>query len=304
MQWKKAVSYVKNPCKIMNYLGEKGLLNFLPDKLYLQLKYYAIFGKKLNLDNPAGFNEKNQWLKLYNRNPSYIQMVDKFGVRQYLSGVVGKDYLVPLLGVWDSFEAIDFTKLPDQFVLKCTHDSGGVVVCTNKSSFNRAAAQKKLNTCLKRNYYYRSREWPYKYVKPRIIAEKYLVDKDDAQLIDYKVACFNGQAKVFFVCLNRSDHGCNIDMYDLDWNPMPFCQTLYPNSGKLTPRPQNSARMIEIAETLSKDIPFLRIDFYEPDGQLYMGELTFFHGSGFQFYRPESFDDLLGQWIKLPASGK
>lgn len=302
--WKKAVQYLVNPCKIVNYLGERGFLNFLPDKLYLRCKYYAFFGKQLNLQNPQGFNEKNQWLKLYDQNPGYIEMVDKYEVRQYIAGIIGPTYLVPLLGVWDAFEEINFAELPDQFVLKCTHDSGGVFICKDKNNFDRRAAQKKINRCLKRNYYYRSREWPYKYVKPRIIAEKYLADKDGSNLIDYKVACFNGQAKFFFVCLNRTEHGCNIDMYDLDWNPMPFCQTLYPNSGTLTPRPQNFTKMIEIAEKLSRSIPFLRVDFYEPEGQLYMGELTFFHGSGFQVYRPDSYDMLLGSWLQLPQSVK
>lgn len=300
VQLDKVIEYIHNPCKIVNFLGSRGRLKFLPDKLYLKLAYYAFFEKKLDLKNPTTFNEKKQWLKLYDRNPFYTQMVDKYEVREYLAATVGEEYLIPLLGIWDKFEDIDFSQLPDQFVLKCTHDSGGLVICKDKSQLDIEAARKKINRCLKRNYYYHSREWPYKSIKPRIICEKYMVDECGLELKDYKLGCFNGKAKLFFVCLNRTSSSCNIDIYDMNWNPMPFCQTLYPNSGTIIPKPKNFNKMVEFSEKLSKDIPFLRVDFYEPNGQLFMGELTFFHGSGFQVYRPESYDYLLGSWLDLP----
>lgn len=301
MRWKKIIRYLHNPCKIVNFLGARGGLKFIPDKLYLKLRYYAYFEKKLNLENPTTFNEKNQWLKLYDRNPIYTQMVDKSDVRQYLAAIIGEEYLIPLIGVWDKFDDIDFSQLPDKFVLKCTHDSGGVVVVKDKDNLDIESVRKIIKRSLKRNFYYYSREWPYKDVKPRIICEKYLVDESGYELKDYKVACFNGKAKFFYVCLNRTPKSCNIDMYDMNWNPMPFYQVLHPNSGTFVSKPRNFDKMVEIAEKLAKNLPYLRVDFYEPNGELFMGELTFFHGSGFEPYIPESYDYLMGSWLKLPS---
>lgn len=273
------------------------LLKIIPDSFYLQLVYYIKMGKRLNITNPKSFNEKIQWLKLYDRRLEYTKMVDKYEVRKYISEIIGEQYLIPLLGVYNNFEEIDFSKLPNKFVLKCTHDSGGLVICKDKNKFDIEKAKMKINNCLKRNYYFQWREWPYKNIKPRIICEKYMVDESGIELKDYKFMCFNGQVKCLFVCLNRnSSNGLNVDFYDMDWNPMPF-ERHYSSSGTTIPKPKNFDMMVEFAKKLSKNIPFVRVDFYETNGQLYFGELTFYPGSGYEEFKPESYDYLLGSWI-------
>ncbi|OMF32605.1 glycosyl transferase [Paenibacillus sp. FSL H8-0548] len=292
-------SVIKNPGKIVIYADFKGWLRRLPDKIYLKLMYRIRIGKSLNLENPKSFNEKLQWLKLHDHQSVYTDYVDKFEVRKYIAASIGQQYTIPLIGVYESFENIDFDQLPDAFVLKCTHDSGGVIVCKEKENFNIEAARNKIDKCLKTNFYYNGREWPYKNVKPRIICEKYMVDELNKELIDYKFMCFNGEVKCSFVCLNRDlPSGLNVDFYDMDWNPMPF-ERYYSNSGTEISKPKNFDKMVEFAERLSKGIPFLRVDFYEVNGQLYFGELTFFPGSGFERFMPSSYDDLLGSWIDL-----
>lgn len=287
--------------KIISYLWNLVYIQyFVSDKLSLKIKYKNTIGKNLNLDNPQTFNEKLQWLKIHNRNSLYTQAVDKYEVRKYIAVTIGEEYLIPLVGVWDKFEDIDFSKLPNQFVLKCTHDSGGLVICKNKNVLDIETAKNEINKCLKRNFYYVAREWPYKNVKPRIICEKYMLDESGTDLKDYKFMCFNGEVKCSFVCLNRnSPNGLNVDFYDMKWNPMPF-QRHYKSSGSITPRPKNFDKMVEFSRKLSKDIPFVRVDFYEINGQLYFGELTFYPGSGFEEFTPESYDYLLGSWIELP----
>lgn len=273
------------------------LFKIIPDPFYLQLVYYIKMGKRLNITNPKSFNEKIQWLKLYDRRLEYTKMVDKYEVRKYISEIIGEQYLIPILGVYNNFEEIDFSKLPNKFVLKCTHDSGGLVICKDKNKFDMEKAKMKINNCLKRNYYFQWREWPYKNIKPRIICEKYMVDESGIELKDYKFMCFNGQVKCLFVCLNRnSSNGLNVDFYDMDWNPMPF-ERHYSSSGTTIPKPKNFDMMVEFSKKLSKDIPFVRVDFYETNGQLYFGELTFYPGSGYEEFKPESYDYLLGSWI-------
>ena len=195
---------IRSPRRILLGLTSRGFLNFLPDETILKIKFKDRIGKELNLKKPKTFNEKLQWLKLYDRNPAYTKLVDKYEVRKHIAKTIGQEYLIPLLGVWDTFEDINFSKLPNQFVLKCTHDSGGLIICTDKNRLDIDAARKKINKCLKRNYYYPGREWPYKNVKPRIICEKYMVDESGTELKDYKFMCFNGEVKCIFVCLNRN----------------------------------------------------------------------------------------------------
>lgn len=293
----------------MTIIGKKLLLNIwqmpifqylLPDKIALKIQYWFGIKRVLNLKNPKTFNEKLQWLKLYDRNPLYTQLVDKYEVRKYIAKTIGEDYLIPLLGVYDSFDDIKFDVLPDEFVLKCTHDSGGVLICADISKLDMAAAQKKINSCLNRNFYYIGREWCYKNVKPRIVCEEYMVDESGNELKDYKFMCFNGEVKCSFVCLNRNmPTGLNVDFYDMDWNQMPF-ERHYPSSGTKISKPKSYYKMIEFAERLSKGIPFVRVDFYEISGEVYFGELTFYPGSGFKEFTPESYDELLGSWITLP----
>lgn len=297
---RKIQKLISDPIMIFNLLASKGLLNWLPDKIYLKILFYVRMRYRLNLDNPKSFNEKLQWLKLYDRDPAYTSMVDKYAVRHYIKEKIGEEYLIPLLGVWNSFDEIDFNKLPNQFVLKCTHDSGGVVICKNKNNFNIEIARKKINKSLKRNFYFHTREWPYKDIEPKIICEQYMVDESEKELKDYKFMCFNGQTKCLFVCKNRnSESGLNVDFYDMEWRPMPF-ERHYPNSGTSTPKPKTFNKMIELAEVLSKGIPFLRVDFYEVEGKIYFGELTFYPGSGYEEFTPKHYDYKLGSWLELP----
>lgn len=279
----------------------KYLLKFVPDKIYLKVYYRLRFHSKLNLKNPKTFNEKIQWLKLNDRNPEYIKIVDKYEVRKIIKEKIGGEYLVPIYGVWDTFEQIDFEKLPEKFVLKCTHDSGGVVICKNKNDLDKEKAKKKIEKCLKNNFYYIAREWPYKKVKPRIICEQYLEDSQNKELIDYKIMCFNGNPKCLFVCIDReSNSGLKLNFYDLDWNKLPF-KRRYPNFDRKIQKPKQFDKMLELAKKLSKDIPFVRVDFYEVNEKIYFGELTLFPGGGFEEFTPSKYDEELGSWINLKA---
>lgn len=275
------------------------LLDNMSDEKYLKLAYWCNMGKKLNLENPVTYNEKVQWLKLYNRKDIFTKMVDKVGAKEYVAEIMGKDCIIPTIGVWDSFDEIDFDSLPDKFVLKCTHDSGGLVVCKDKSKFDKEAARKKINKCLKVNYFYYSREWPYKNVKPRIIAEEYL-DTIDSELVEYKIFCCDGKAKMVLVCKGTA-HGAGRtnDYCDISLNRLPFT-CLYPNSKGELEKPDELPQLLDFAEKLSKDIPWLRVDTYLVNGKIYFGELTFFHNSGFVPFEPESWDQEIGSWITLP----
>lgn len=297
----KIIKIIKKPKTVCLVLLGLPIFKLIPDKTYLKIKYRLILGKKLNLKTPRGFNEKLQWLKLYNRKPCYTSMVDKYEVRKYIAEKIGEEYLIPLLGVYDSFEDIDFQALPEKFVLKPNHTSGDIFICKDKSMIDYSKLKKEINNWLKKNYFWNHREWPYKDIKPSIICEKYMVDESGTELKDYKFMCFNGEVKCSFVCLNRSSStGLNVDFYDIDWNPMPF-ERHYSRSNTALPKPKTYEKMIQIAETLSKEIPFVRVDFYEVNGRLYFGELTFYPGSGYEEFKPESYDNLLGSWIELPS---
>ncbi|MBQ7410442.1 MAG: glycosyl transferase [Clostridia bacterium] len=282
------------------YLDKISFFNSWDDERYLIFNYKLKMGRKLDLKNPKTFNEKLQWLKLHDRNPEYTKMVDKYEVKKYISDKLGEDYIIPTLGVWDSFDEINFNLLPKQFVLKCTHDSGGVVVIKDKDKIDIKKVKKKLEQSMKKNYYYIGREWPYKNIKPRIIAEKYMVDESGYELKDYKLMVFGGKVKYSFVCTNRnSKKGLCINFYDKEWNPMPF-ERHYPKNNKEIKKPENYELMVEFAELLGKDIPFIRVDFYEVTGKIYFGELTFYPGSGVEEFSPEEWDYKLGELIKLP----
>ena len=286
-----------------------GIYDNMPDDEYIIKLFKAMMKKNLNLKDPQTFNEKLQWLKLYDRKPEYTTMVDKYAVKQYVADKIGEEYIIPTLGVWNHFDEIDFNKLPNQFVLKCTHDSGGLIICKDKSRLDLKAAKKKLERCLKRNFYYSGREWPYKNVKPMIIAEKFMEDNEDVAdlgLIDYKFFCFNGIPKFAYVARGAAKaFKSKINMMDLDWKAMPFQRTDHPQFKEIPEKPINFSKMIEFSKVLSKDIPFVRVDFYEINSRLYFGELTFFPGSGYIPFNSEEWDYKLGEWIKLPkiASG-
>lgn len=274
---------------------------FIPDKVWIQIKYRMFFGRFCNLKNPQTYNEKLQWLKLYDRKPEYTQMVDKIGAKKYVAKLIGEEYIIPTIGVWDRVEDIDWESLPNQFVLKCTHDSGGLVICRDKSKLNIAAASKKLNKSLKRNYYYMHREWPYKNVKPRIIAETYMEDESGYELKDYKWFCFNGEPKALFIATDRGVEGeeTKFDFFDSDFNHLPFTNG-HPNAVRGIKKPAGFEQMKQLAAQLSKGHPHLRVDFYDINGKIYFGELTFYHWSGMVPFEPEEWDITFGSWIKLP----
>ena len=280
-------------------LSNKNIIN-ISDKQYLVLMGKVRMNKKMNIENPKTFNEKLQWLKLYDRNPEYTKMVDKYEAKKYVSEIIGDEYIIPTLGIYNNFDEIDFEKLPNQFVMKCTHNSGGNIICKDKGHFDYKFARKWMGNCLKRNYYNYNKEWVYKNIKPRIIVEKYMQDRGEDELKDYKLMCFNGKVKCSFVCSDRyNNKGLKVDFFDINWNKMPF-ERKYPNSTQKIQKPINYELMIEFAEKLSRNIPFLRVDFYEINGKIYFGELTFFPGSGFEEFRPEKYDRILGDMLELP----
>lgn len=261
--------------------------------------YSARMDKKLNLENPITFNEKLQWLKLYDRNPLYPKLVDKYNVRKYIESKIGSEYLIPLLGVWDNFDEIDFSELPKQFVLKTTHDSGGVVICKDKSSLDIEQARKKITKSLNNNYYDANREWVYKDLKPRVIAEKYMTKSNGEGLEDYKFFSFNGEVKALFVATDRSTN-TKSDFFNPEFEQLPIKQ-YYPNSNKKITKPTNYDEMIKISEILSEKIPHVRVDLYNDNGKIYFGELTFYHFSGAVRFEPEKYDKIFGKWIKLES---
>lgn len=277
------------------------LFGFIPDKLFLQLMYRRRMHKYLNLKSPKTFNEKLNWLKLYDRRPEYTIYVDKYKVREYIAKTIGEKYLIPLLGVWDNPDEIDFDKLPNQFVLKCNHDQGSLCVCLNKSTFDIESAKMKLNKSLKKDYFIDSREWPYKNVTRKIIAEKYMIDESEvSSLRDYKFMCFDGKVKCCFVCSDRfSKEGLHVTFFDLDWKVLHF-ERHYPARKEGLPKPKCYDEMVILAEKLSKGIPFVRVDFYEINEKVFFGELTFYPGSGFEEFTPRSADIWLGSLINLP----
>ena len=290
------------PYVIFSKLTHLGLTGWIPDKPYLKIMYHLNMGKKLNLDNPLTYNEKLQWLKLYDRNPAYTMMVDKYRVREYVAEKIGADHLIPLLGVWERAEDIDFDSLPDQFVLKCNHDSGSVIVCKDKSKLDKMGAVDKLRRALiPSKYYWIGREWPYKNVQPCVIAEKYMADDSGVELKDYKFMCFNGRHLCTFTVTERfTKEGMKVTFFDKNWQKMPF-ERHYPASSQEIQKPKHYCDMVHWAELLSKNIPFARIDFYEADGKVYFGEITFFPGNGTEEFTPESWDRTLGDWLQLPS---
>lgn len=277
----------------------------IPDKVFINIKFFKFFGHFVDFKNPKTYNEKLQWLKIYNRDPLYNTFVDKYLVKEYVAKKIGEQYIIPLLGKWNSFDEIDFDKLPDQFVLKCNHDCGGIVICRDKSSFDKVAAKKKLEEHLKDNYYWQHREWPYKDVKPCIFAEKYMVDESGYELKDYKWFCFDGEPKALYIAQDRENENedTKFDFYDMAFNHLPI-KNGHPNANAIKEKPEGFEEMYKLAQVLSKGIPHVRVDFYNINGKIYFGELTLFHMSGFVKFEPKEWDKIFGDWIKLPKVKK
>ena len=279
----------------------KSILKIVPDEAYLRMMYKYRVGLSLNLKHPITFNEKLQWLKLYNRNPLYTSLVDKCEVKKYVANIIGEDYIIPTIGIWNSFDEINFDELPEQFVLKCTHDSGGVIICKNKSGFNYKNAKKVISKSLKRNYYYSTREWPYKNVIPRIIAEKYMEDKTNPIIDNWKFFCADGVPFIYYVT-KGGGHSKNMTLtyFDMDDNKLDVKHSSYPNEKGEIALPKDLQKMKDLAALLSRGMPFVRVDFYYVNGQIYFGELTFFPDSGFAKFEDQLFDEYLGDFIRVP----
>jgi len=290
---------ILHPRQMIIFLASNGFLNWLPDKPYLKLFYWGMVGKKLNLREPKGFNEKLQWLKLYFRDDAYKKLVDKYEVKSYIHDHYPEIRLINTLGIWNNAEDVDYNSLPNQFVVKCTHDSGSTIICQRKQEFDAAKSREMLKTSLKKDMYKYGREWVYKGISPRIIAEEYVHDDNSAELKDYKFLCFGGKVKCCFVGSDRfSEKGLHTSYFDRDWNPLPFTRH-YPRRDDI-PKPGKLEQMIELAERMSKDIPFVRIDFYIINDEIYFGEYTFFPGCGFLEFNPDKWDYVLGEWLQLP----
>lgn len=295
----------RNPKNLLKKINRNYpmLFQWMNDEQCIRFWYQYYLGKKADLKNPKTFNEKLQWLKLNNRRPEYTRMADKYEAKHYVAEKIGEEYIIPTLGVWDHFDEINFDQLPDQFVLKCTHDSGGLVICRDKAKLDLAKAKKRIERCLNRNYYLSWREWPYKDIRPRILAEQYMADTTGSdELKDYKFFCFDGQVKCFKIDFDRFvDHHANY--YDENGSLLPFGEAAYPPKYDVQlDLPKELEKMKKLASELSKGVPFLRVDFYEADGNVYFGEMTFFPASGFGRFEPEEWDYKLGEWIHLPES--
>ena len=280
------------------FLYKYGLFNWIPSKAFVEFQYHMATGKKLNLNNPQTFNEKIQWLKIYDRNPIYRTLADKYKVRSYVAQKVGEQYLIPLLGVWDSPEKIDKNVLPDQFVIKNNHDSGGVFICKNKDEFEFDKVKSLLGKRMKINHYYVSREWCYKDIERCILAEKYLIDEEVGELRDYKFFCFAGEPRYVQVDYDRfTNHKRNI--YDLNWKLLDLTIKCPNDSEKKIKKPKCFDEMISIARKISENLPQLRVDLYEVNGQVYFGEATVYHGGGFEKFTPSSYENEWGELVDL-----
>lgn len=290
----KVFEYIRKPKYILLWLDRKRIIT-LNDEKYLKILYEKTLKKRLNLDNPKTFNEKLNWLKLNNRKDIYTTMVDKYEAKAYVQNIIGEEYIIKTLGIYDKFKSIDFNKLPNQFVIKCTHDSGSVIVCKDKNNLEVEKLKKQFNKALKNNFFYIGREWPYKNVKPRIIIEEYMEDKKIGEIRDYKIYCFNGKCDYIMVCLDRDKSETKFFYFDREWKAkkeFSYDALKYGETINIE-KPQNLNKMFEFASLLSKDIPFVRMDFYEINNKLYFGEMTFYPSSGLDVERTEEVNKYL-----------
>ncbi len=295
----KILSYITNPALVICFMSRKyGMFKWIDDTTYLRILYRAVYRRKLNLNNPVLFSEKLQWLKLNDRKKLYSVMVDKYLSKKYVAKIIGESHIIPTLGVWDSFDEIDFNNLPNSYVLKCTHDSGGLVICRN-NDIDKEAARKKIQNSLKNNYYYLFREWPYKNVKPRIIAEKYM-ENNGGSLVDYKFYCFNGEPRFLYVSTGLENHKtARISFINMDWTFASYKRVDYKEFDVLPEKPKTFDEMVTIARKLSTGFKFLRVDLYEINGEVYFSELTFSPNSGCMVFKDPSSDVEIGKMLAL-----
>lgn len=302
---KKIVKGLKHPIATAVHLLGFERTAFIPDKMYLRLAYKFYMGKRLNLSDPKTYHEKLQWIKLYDRKPIYTTMVDKVKARDFVAEKIGPEYLIPILGVWDDPDEIDFDALPSQFVLKCNHNSGtGMCICKDKEKIDITKVKEDLRRGLAENYYYLGREWPYKDVPRKIIGEQYMVDESGDELKDYKVMCFDGEPKLIELHRGRFTDHSSQDFYDVEWNKTSVsqnCHSHFRTTEDVYPKPSTLSQMLAFSRILAAGIPHVRVDWYSINGKLYFGELTFFDGSGFDAYDDPADDLMLGSWITLPA---
>lgn len=290
------------PAIAFGHFGNSFLSRCIPDGLYLKCAYWIYMHRKLDLDNPIGFNEKLQWLKIQDHNPLYTMLVDKYRVKQWVADRIGTEHVTKTYAMWERAEDIDISELPERFVLKTNHDSGGVAICQNRETFDLEKAKKKLAKHLKNNYFWRTREWPYKNVNPCIFAEEYLDPTEtNGDLVDYKFYCFGGEPRIMFTCTGRAAGDTRFDFFDMDFNHLDIKQDFAENADVSIDKPYSFNLMAESARKLSTGIPHVRIDFYEVDGRMYFGECTFFDASGFGPFEPEEWDERLGAMIDLAA---
>lgn len=281
-------------------LHKLGVFKYLPDVTRIKMCYQARFGKTLDLDNPRSFNEKLQWLKVNVHDSRHTILVDKYEVKKYMAQIIGEEHIIPTFGVWDSFEDIDFDELPGQFVLKCTHDSGGLSICRDKKTWNLVEAKQKIEKCLSTNYYFSSNEWPYKNIHPRIIAEKYMENVSGYGLRDYKFYVLNGKVRYLYISEGLENHAtASISFLTPDWKEAPFGRSDYRPFKVLPDPPVHLQEMISLAEKLSEDDPFRRVDLYEINDKIYFSEITFFPCSGMMPFAPKEWDMKLGEQLDL-----
>lgn len=292
-----------NPFVLYDFAASKGLTNWVPDEVHLKLMYRAIMGCRPDLNNPTTFNEKLQWLKLHDHNPLYPTLVDKYRVKQWISDKIGEEYVTKTYGVWSSADEIDISTLPEKFVLKVNHDSGGIAICRDRANFDFETAKNKLNAHLGANYFWRTREWPYKNVKPCVFAEEYLEPNDRGDLPDYKLFRFNNGRIIALAMTDRfTDAGLTETFFDEEWHPLDVVESGHPRMANM-PMPRDFELMKKLANELAAEFPFMRVDFYESGNRLYFGEMTFYPNSGFEHFDPEEWNGRFGSWIKLPGGG-
>lgn len=299
--FKKVRRYLKSPYYALGNDLMKNHPHWMSDKYYLRVMWKSVMGYPLDLKNPVTFNEKLQWMKLYDRNPQYTLLVDKYRVKDWVSEKIGAQYVIKTLDAWDSIDEIDISNLPNQFVLKCNHDSGGVVICENKENFDFEQAKAKLRKSFEHNFYWDYREWPYKNIKKNVFAEEFKVDSKYHELKDYKFFCFNGEPRILFVASGRKTQNEPVfDFFDLNFNRLNV-KSEHPQSEKerIPAKPESFEEMKMLAKELSKGFPQVRIDLYEVDGLVFFGEYTFFHWAGFGKFDPVEWDYKLGEWFEL-----